>query len=128
MNLSGTVTFVIFYSGGYALTYFALELGLWACVISAGFFTGLGLCFSGAVLVTSAMKVCKENECSRVTQLEAILLQWFPGKRGAVGSIVIAGSGFGATLWIPLQTLFVNPNNIAAVEVEGQEDRCLDVN
>ena len=38
---------------------------------------------------------------------------------------MIAGSGFGATLWIPLQTLFVNPNNIAPVEVEGQEDRCL---
>ena len=54
-------------------------------------------------------------------------MQWFPGKRGAVGSIVIAGSGFGATLWIPLQTLFVNPNNIPPVEVEGQADRCLDL-
>ena len=50
-------------------------------------------------------------------------MQWFPGKRGAVGSIVIAGAGFGATVWIPLQTLFVNPNNVAAVEVEGEEDR-----
>ena len=62
----------------------------------------------------------------KTTQSHVISLQWFPGRRGAVGSIVIAGNGFGATLWIPLQTLFVNPNNIPAVEVEGQEDRCLD--
>ena len=51
------------------------------------------------------------------------ILQWFPEKRGIVGSIVIAGSGFGPSLWIPLQTLYVNPNNVAAVEVEGEIDR-----
>ena len=49
--------------------------------------------------------------------------QWFPEKRGIVGSIVIAGSGYGPTVWIPLQTIFVNPDNLAAVEAEGEIDR-----
>ena len=49
--------------------------------------------------------------------------QWFPEKRGLVGSIVIAGSGYGPTVWIPLQTLYVNPDNVAAVEAEGEIDR-----
>ena len=48
---------VSFSSGGWALTYFALELGIWACVVSAGCLTGLGLCFCGGVLVASTMKV-----------------------------------------------------------------------
>ena len=49
--------------------------------------------------------------------------QWFPEKRGLVGSIVIAGSGYGPTVWIPLQTLYVNPDNVAAVEAQGEIDR-----
>ena len=40
-----------------------------------------------------------------------------------MGSIVIAGSGYGPTVWIPLQTLYVNPDNVAAVEAEGEIDR-----
>ena len=40
-----------------------------------------------------------------------------------MGSIVAAGSGFGALIWTPLQTAYVNPDNIAAVEVAGEEDR-----
>ncbi|XP_023338101.1 uncharacterized protein LOC111708833 [Eurytemora carolleeae] len=42
--------------------------------------------------------------------------QWFSKEnRGLAGSIVIAGYGFGAVVWIPLQTSFVNPENIKAV-------------
>ena len=40
-----------------------------------------------------------------------------------MGSIVAAGGGFGALIWTPLQTAYVNPDNIAAVEVAGEEDR-----
>ena len=34
-----------------------------------------------------------------------------------------AGNGYGAVVWIPLQTLYVNPGNVAAVEVDGAIDR-----
>ena len=40
-----------------------------------------------------------------------------------MGSIVSAGNGYGAVVWIPLQTLYVNPGNVAAVEVDGAIDR-----
>ena len=51
------------------------------------------------------------------------IFQWFPTKRGLMGSIVAAGGGFGALIWTPLQTAYVNPDNIAAVEVPGEDDR-----
>ena len=50
-------------------------------------------------------------------------LQWFPTRRGLVGSIISAGNGYGAVVWIPLQTLYVNPDNVVAVEVDGAIDR-----
>ena len=49
-------------------------------------------------------------------------LQWFPDKRGLMGSIVGLGSG-GAIIWIPLQTAYVNPDNLPPVEVDGEDDR-----
>ena len=43
--------------------------------------------------------------------------KWFPqSKRGFVGSFVLSGYGFGSLFWIPLQTAFVNPGNVPAVE------------
>ena len=49
-------------------------------------------------------------------------MKWFPGRTGLTGSVCIAGFGFGAVIWIPLETAFVNPDNVAPVEVEGVED------
>ena len=66
-NIFGDLTVVSLSSGGWALTYFALELGIWACVVSAGCLTGLGLCFCGGVLVASTMKVQKGKQ-QRVEQ------------------------------------------------------------
>jgi hypothetical protein len=40
-----------------------------------------------------------------------------------MGSITLAGFGYGSVLWIPLETAFVNPDNIDAVEVEGEIDK-----
>ena len=65
---------------------------------------------------------CVTNFGTPCTKIRSIS-QWFPEKRGLVGSIVIAGSGYGPTVWIPLQTLYVNPDNVAAVEAEGEIDR-----
>ena len=40
-----------------------------------------------------------------------------------MGSFVIAGCGLGGVVWNPVETAFVNPNNIPVEEVEGQEDK-----
>ena len=41
--------------------------------------------------------------------------KWFPkSQKGFVGSIVLSGYGFGSLIWIPLQTSYVNPDNIPA--------------
>ena len=44
------------------------------------------------------------------------ILKWFlSGNQGLMTSIAVGGYGFGSMIWIPLQTHFVNPNNIEAV-------------
>ena len=69
---------------------------------------------------------CNEGFAHKVAQLSfkahMLNLQWFPHKRGLMGSIVGAGSG-GSIIWIPLQTAYVNPDNVAAEEVDGEDDR-----
>jgi len=41
---------------------------------------------------------------------------WFPpNRKGLVGSVVVSGYGFGSLFWVPLQTCFVNPDNVKAV-------------
>ena len=41
--------------------------------------------------------------------------KWFPkSKRGLVGSIVLSGYGYGSLIWVPIQTAFVNPDNVKA--------------
>ena len=43
--------------------------------------------------------------------------KWFPrSKKGLIGSIVLSGYGYGSLLWSPLQTAYVNPNNVKAVK------------
>ena len=40
-------------------------------------------------------------------------MAWFPNKAGLMSGVAIAGYGFGAVVWNPLETLYVNPNNIS---------------
>ena len=54
---------------------------------------------------------------------DCLFPQWFPAQfRGTFGSVVVAGYGFGSVIWVPMQTAFVNPDNVAVEEVEGQDD------
>ena len=39
-----------------------------------------------------------------------------------MSSIAVAGYGFGAAIWIPIETVFVNPTNIEAVPVSSEEN------
>lgn len=49
--------------------------------------------------------------------------QWFsPENKGLVASLVISGYGFGSLFWVPLQTMFVNPQNVLAIKVDGCTD------
>ena len=49
--------------------------------------------------------------------------KWFPGKTGLMASITIAGYGYGSVIWNPLETAYVNPNNVAPVSVPGEVDK-----
>ncbi len=40
-----------------------------------------------------------------------------------MGSICVAGFGYGSVIWNPLETAYVNPNNIEAEEVPGEIDK-----
>jgi len=45
-----------------------------------------------------------------------IPVTWFPQHKGKVIGIVTSGFGFSSTLFIPLQTLLINPSNISPVQ------------
>ena len=50
------------------------------------------------------------------------ILKWFlSGNQGLMTSIAVGGYGFGSMIWIPLQTYFVNPNNLAAIPENPQD-------
>jgi len=85
----------LIYSGGYLLTYFTvMDHFVWA-VISLSLH-GIAFCFVYATTICTAQA-------------------WFPpSRKGLVASIVVSGYGFGSSLWAPIQTNFVNPENIKA--------------
>ena len=44
--------------------------------------------------------------------------KWFPEKaRGFIGSLVISGYGYGSSFWIPVETAFVNPDNVSPCSI-----------
>ncbi len=50
-------------------------------------------------------------------------LKWFPGDPGLMTSFTVAGYGFGGVIWNPLETAYVNPDNVEAVNVKGEDDK-----
>jgi len=88
------------YSAGYALTYFSLDAGVWACMLTISFCDALG------------QSVCYYTSVAAV-------MKWFPGRAGLMGSVCIAGFGFGSVIWNPLETQFVNPDNIPPEDIPG---------
>lgn len=85
----------VIYSLGFGLTYFTVQYWFPLAILSLGCHA-IGFSFAYATAILAAQK-------------------WFtPDRKGLVGSIVIAGYGFGSMIWIPIQTAFVNPDNINA--------------
>ena len=77
-------------------------------------------------IVTTTMKVqCHPLICISKIAARSFIFnsQWFPGKTGLMASMTLAGFGYGSVIWNPLETLYVNPDNIAPVSVPGEVDK-----
>ena len=48
-------------------------------------------------------------------------MQWFPDDVGFMTSITLCGYGFGGVIWNPLETSFVNPDNVSPDYQEGSD-------
>ena len=44
--------------------------------------------------------------------LTTVVMQWFPNRKGLVFGIVSSGTCLSSSLFVPLQTVFINPNNL----------------
>jgi len=90
------------YSFGFMLTYFTVKHWFSMAVLSLSCH-GVGFSFIYATAIGAAQN-------------------WFPpSRKGLVGSIVVSGYGFGSLFWVPLQTMYVNPDNVQAVIDQGCE-------
>ena len=83
-----------FYRGGIALTSITIKYGLipvvFSMAVSHGF--AFGLIYAQAI---------------------GCVIKWFLNdNKGFMSSVAVAGYGFGAAIWIPIETAFVNPHNI----------------
>ena len=53
-----------------------------------------------------------------------VVMAWFPNKPGLMSGVVVAGYGFGSVIWNPLETGFVNPDNVSPEAADdGSEDK-----
>ena len=83
------------YSGGYILTYLTVQLHFVFAIFSLSLH-GVGFCLVYATAIRTAQAR-------------------FPlEKKGLIASIVVSGYGFGSSLWTPIETGFVNPDNLKA--------------
>eukprot|EP00092_Neocalanus_flemingeri_P012275 GFUD01013231.1.p1 GENE.GFUD01013231.1~~GFUD01013231.1.p1 ORF type:complete len:473 (+),score=82.72 GFUD01013231.1:152-1570(+) len=83
------------YSIGFAATYFTSQLWFPLAILTLSCH-GIAFSFAYATAIGAAQK-------------------WFsPENKGLVGSLVVSGYGFGSLFWVPIQTFFVNPENIKA--------------
>ena len=112
------------FSGGYLVTYLSLDAGLWALVLSIAVSSGFGMSLVYSNVVNTTMKVTYRNiENIFILAYFPLHIQWFPGKTGLMGSVTMAGFGYGSIIWNPLETAYVNPDNVSPVSVEGEEDK-----
>ena len=90
------LNFVALPSLGFMLTYLTVKHWFLLAILSLSCH-GIGFSFVYATAIGAAQS-------------------WFPpNRKGLVGSVVVSGYGFGSLFWVPLQTCFVNPDNVKAV-------------
>ena len=45
---------------------------------------------------------------------------WFPHHhKGLVAAVVVSGYGFGSCIWAPVETYYVNPNDLQPVQTDN---------
>ncbi|VDO13558.1 unnamed protein product [Rodentolepis nana] len=84
----------LIHSLGILLTVVTLKVGFWAVICTYAIMVGWGIGSSYGLLLSAAAS-------------------WFPKHRGLVVGICTCGFGTGAIILTPIQTLIINPNNIA---------------
>ncbi|KAL5106085.1 Oxalate:formate antiporter [Taenia crassiceps] len=80
-------------SGGFMLTYIALQYGFVWVLVTHLISLGLGVGFAYSVVMQAAAS-------------------WFPVNGGFVLGLIAAGFGLGALVFTPIQMAFVNPDNL----------------
>ena len=82
-------------SFGFMVTYFSIRSYYAVAILTLGLH-GVGFWFIYGTTIGTAQK-------------------WFPkSKKGLMGSIVLSAYGFGSLIWTPLETAFVNPDDVEA--------------
>ena len=82
---------------GVLLSYPAIKVSFWLLLLTYGLLFGLGL---GIAYVSSL--VCA--------------MRWMPRWKGVAAGFVLAGLGLGALIFDPIQTAFINPDNLPGDE------------
>ena len=80
-------------SAGVLLTYFTIKVSFWLVLLTYGIMFGVGMGVAYTAPLAAAMK-------------------WMPRWKGAASGFVVSGFGLGALAFSPVQTLYVNPQNI----------------
>ena len=81
-------------SVGVALSFFAIKVSIWLLLVTYGILYGIGVGVAYIGPLTSAMK-------------------WMPKWKGLANGIVVAGFGLGALGFNAIQTVYINPDNLA---------------
>ncbi|CAL8085004.1 unnamed protein product [Calicophoron daubneyi] len=90
----------IMVSGGIALTYFTIQHSFGTILVTFSIIYGLGFGFGYSVILT-------------------VTSSWFPARRGLIFGMVLGGFGLGSLVFTPIQTAFVNPNNVKVNKTAG---------
>jgi MFS family permease len=80
-------------SAGVLLTYLAIKVSFWLVLLTYGIMFGVGMGVAYTAPLATAMK-------------------WMPRWKGVASGFVVSGFGLGALAFSPVQTLYVNPENI----------------
>ena len=81
-------------SAGVVLSFIAIKVSIWLLLFTYGILYGMGVGVAYIGPLTSAMK-------------------WMPKWKGLANGVVVAGFGLGALGFNALQTVYINPHNVA---------------
>ena len=96
-----------FGSGGVLLTYLSIQQSMSLTIFTYGLLFGIGSGFS-------------------LIQPMVVVMRWFPQNKGLVMGIVSSGYGLSALVFDPIQTAYINPDNLEIGGVYWENDEVLD--